>query len=345
MDAQILAMADRALRNDIADPVRFGSDAAAAPAPSFFEKLHAALFRPALATAGIAAVVATALFLVNRGEAPSLLPSAAVSEDSFAPAPPLGEAAANTTPRHQASGIERESTAPLPQLEEGALPDRISAAPAARKRSAAEAASSLPYGDPQEQVRPGQPLNAVITPPASEKKKEAAMRDDGGTRSLTGGAPAAPKTENRVPASAGEDFSREPSPPLAPAPSQTDAPAGSASFTSGMAAYNRGNCTVAIADFQTVLQNQSTPPSEIPIAHHYIARCETRMGRCAKAVSHFDTVISRHLGYRDRPAALYEAADCHIRLGNRNRARTLLEELRTLPAWRARAESKLQEIE
>ena len=114
-------------------------------------------------------------------------------------------------------------------------------------------------------------------------------------------------------------------------------------FQSGLDAYNRGDCKSAIAYFNTYIDSPADPSGSIAVATHYIARCEKRTGRCGKALIHYEQLLSEYTTYSKRSDALYEAAQCHIKLGHPDRARVLLNELSLDPDWRTRARKLLKE--
>jgi TolA-binding protein len=125
--------------------------------------------------------------------------------------------------------------------------------------------------------------------------------------------------------------------------SSTPAPATS-EFEAGLSAYRSGNCQDAIGHFRAVLDDANGSVNQLAIATHYMASCEKRTGRCGQAVIHFEHLFTSYPRYSNRSEALFEAANCHMKLGHDDRARALLEELSMDPEWRNRAEKLLKKM-
>jgi TolA-binding protein len=115
-------------------------------------------------------------------------------------------------------------------------------------------------------------------------------------------------------------------------------------FDEGMDAYNRGDCNTAVLDLSIVASSPSLYPGKAPSALHYIARCEKRTGKCAKAVGSYDRLLTHYPSYVGRPDALYEAAACYKRLGRTDKARELLNSLRSIHGFESRAEEALRQL-
>lgn len=118
----------------------------------------------------------------------------------------------------------------------------------------------------------------------------------------------------------------------------------SGAYEAGMDAYRRGDCNTAIVTLSQVVSSPSLYPGKVPSALHHIARCEKRTGRCAAAVGHLDALLHQYPSYVDRPNALYEAAACYKRLGRIDKARELLNTLRSIPGFESRAEEALRQL-
>ena len=112
-----------------------------------------------------------------------------------------------------------------------------------------------------------------------------------------------------------------------------------------MAAYHRGDCSQAEEAFLEIVNHQPAHPTQTPMAIHHLARCEKRQGRCGKALPWYEDLLSRFPSYEQREAALWETAQCHRKLGHLSRARTLLETLSTIPAWKTRAVQELNKLQ
>jgi TolA-binding protein len=125
--------------------------------------------------------------------------------------------------------------------------------------------------------------------------------------------------------------------------SGTPAPATS-EFEAGLSAYRSGNCQAAIGHFRVLLDDANGSGNQLAVATHYMASCEKRTGRCGQAVIHFEHLFTAYPRYSNRSEALFEAANCHMKLGHNDRAKALLEELSMDPEWRNKAEKLLKKM-
>ena len=350
MDAAILDMADQMLQ-----PAKDDRPTPATTTPSLLQKIQAALLRPAVATMGVAAIAAAALLLGHRGEMPSALPTQPIAEDiDRTPAP---RSAASDTPERAPLASPYDAAPEPTPADEGASLSMTRGMDAPHKRKQGRRLHATPPVDQPTAAR--QPSADASATGGAAKRALAMPADNAAVRSApieeaaAEETAAAPMREMAMPAPqvgfAAPPPTQGATPDLVASPKvsapRAATPPPDTALASGMAAYNRGNCNAAIADFQRALQDAATPSADVPVAHHHIARCEARMGRCANATTHFNIVLQRHRHYAERAAVLHEAAECQRRLGNPSQERALLEELRTFPAWRTRADARLQELD
>ncbi len=135
-------------------------------------------------------------------------------------------------------------------------------------------------------------------------------------------------------------------PPAQPAASGYGAagPTSSNELARGIDAFARGDCVSAIAHFKQVAES-SASPADRAFALHHVARCEKRRGRFAPAASWYEKLLARYPSYVRRPDAMFESANCLVRLGQIDKARARLEELLAYPAWRDRARKELDRLQ
>lgn len=134
--------------------------------------------------------------------------------------------------------------------------------------------------------------------------------------------------------------------PAAAAPTKSSLPDPATSdFHLGKEAYARGDCNTAIAAFQRVVGQPSSPPAQAAFAMHHIGACEKRQGHCAKAVEWYEKLLKRYSRYKYKADALWEAAGCYRRLGQVNRARALLRQLAPISGWETKVKQELERLD
>jgi len=325
--------------------------------PGFFDRLRAALLRPAFATAAAASLVlAVALVLYQRGAGPV---------DDFrveTSAPFLGPIGAGRTAPAQQTGpaalpaVSPPMDPPAEELKaeavrESAAEDRLALAGRGRggggtRRSTADAAEPLPGTSGP---HPGEELAAAPGPrtirdeapakrPGADSWPEARGDVDdleALPRRKSAAAPAGAATASPAAPPAKQAFAAAP-----PADGFSSAD-GDATYEEALAAYRRGDCAGAIPLFERLVAAPGTSSGTRASSLHHLALCEKRAGRCSQAIPHFDALLAGYPGYARRPDALWEAAACHRRLGDTSEARRHLVDLARYPAWRERAFEEL----
>ena len=232
----------------------------------------------------------------------------------------------SSKPKSRAVSSPRRAASSAPGS--GGLSDHISTP---TEGAGYNAAKGAPAAEPAPRERVQAPSAAddllEFAPPPSKKKADSAYAD-----------------EDRAAESEAVKSAPSSAPSMSRGPSPMSPTADEDAYSRGMAAYQRGDCSAAIADLSAVIASPSKYPGRAAAALHHIARCEKRSGSCARAMRHYDELIDRHPSYSGRAEALYEAAQCCKRLGRNDRARTLLETLRTLPGWSTRADEALDRL-
>ncbi|MBN2527288.1 MAG: tetratricopeptide repeat protein [Deltaproteobacteria bacterium] len=338
------------------------------PTPSIWEKIQSFVFRPAILGAGVAltAVVFGVISLQQKSHTTMLEAPAGVPFEGAQPAIEREAPPSAPLPPSEESQIQSADKSEV-QAETAKTVQRIQKAGPGYKPLYEE--KSVAKGAIASETDEAAPLpQSDVSKSADVQKNPADLLRSKSTDAATGsGAPArksaSPKklAEPKVPANAKKkkSSSLETIPfPSQEAPSSADkeAPAeestaddaaegnDTSDFNAGLAAYNRGDCSTAVHHFSTYLDHPSQSEGSVPVATHYIARCEKRTGRCGKAVIHYEQLLTKHPRYNKRSEALYEAAACHSKLGHTEKAQTLLEELSLDPQWRAKAQKMLKKL-
>jgi TolA-binding protein len=141
-------------------------------------------------------------------------------------------------------------------------------------------------------------------------------------------------------------FDSYPRAQAAAAPTKSRLPDTAASdFRMGKEAYARSDCMTAKAAFQRVVDQPATPSSKAAIAMHHIGACEKRQGRCAKAVEWYEKLLKSYPNYPHKADALWQAAGCYRRLGQRSQSRALLEQLTRISGWETKARQELEQLD
>lgn len=117
------------------------------------------------------------------------------------------------------------------------------------------------------------------------------------------------------------------------------------SFEEAAQAFSRGDCGTAIAGFTPWAEKSRSDLQKTREALVGLARCESRRGRCSRAVVWYRRVLDDFPSHPSRPSLLWEAATCERKLGRVEQAKSYLEELEGFPAWKQRAQAGLREIE
>jgi TolA-binding protein len=327
----VLAEAERAaaLASRPSEPRLRGEDriaGIASPGPTFLDRLRAALFKPAFATALAATVVFAVSFYLYRNAAPYR------DEDVGAPGAPFygpagvtGAVPSTATPSSPVVARREElRAAGEPAGPGGAPPSRSSLGTG---RGVAQSKGTLGTAGPA-QVNSADELDregigagdVAAAAPAAEgapswDKGEA---DFGGAGKAAGGAPAKPAPVDQSVADV---------------------------FTEGMDAYDRGDCAAATTALERVVDSYGAPIALVPKALHHLARCARRSGSCGRAVVYYSRLFAEYPAYEERPDAMWEAAACHRRLGHVEQSLALLRELAQLPGWEQKADSEMKSIE
>ncbi|MBN2716768.1 MAG: tetratricopeptide repeat protein [Deltaproteobacteria bacterium] len=273
--------------------------------------------------------------------------SEAAAEDNTVPAAPerIQKAGPDYEPLYRQQAAEADRKSPLGQLKtarsetENSVAESKSATPRINKnpdnllqqKSAKGSLSNATSRGPASHM---DDIGVSKTAPTSVSKKKSAASYTSQEESLS--AMEAPAPSRKSGAANGEMDAA----PSTAAESERD-DIGPSTFESGLAAYNRGDCKTAIALFSAYVDAPVGSGENVPMATHYIARCEKRTGRCGKAVIHYEQLLNQFSTYSKRADALYEAAQCHQKLGHGDRAQTLLEELSLDPDWRAKAQKMM----
>jgi TolA-binding protein len=289
------------------------------------DRLRAALFKPAFATALAATVVFAISFYLYRNAAPER------SDDVVAPGAPFyGPAdvmtAAPPAPSQAKPALAREDrmlAGEEPAGAEGALPSRS----LGTGRAMAQDKGSLGTAGPTQ-------VNSADELDRSERR----------VGDLAAAAPAAEEAPSWSQGGGGfgGDGKTAGAAKASPAPLDEDV---AALFAEGMAAYDRGDCATATASLERVVDSYGAPTGLVPKALHHLARCARRAGSCGRAVVYYERLFTQYPGYVERPEAMWEAAACHRRLGHVELSLALLRELAQLPGWGEKADSEITSIE
>jgi len=298
----------------------------AEPGPSFVDRLRAAIFKPAFATALAATVVFAISFYLYNNAAPER------GEDTGAPGAPFyGPAgvmsAAPRAPSQSSVVLAREEGRRAAEEPAGLVTASRSRAALETGEGVAQAKGSLGTTGPA-QVNSADELDrggpgfgdVAAAAPASE---DAPSWSTGGTGFGGGGKAAG----------------------AAPAKAPPSDQGGADLFAEGMAAYDRGDCAAATVLLERVVDSYGTPSGLVAKALHHLARCARRSGSCGRAVVYYERLFSEHPGYEGRPEAMWEAAACHRRLGHVEQSLALLRQLSELPGWEEKADAETKSIE
>jgi TolA-binding protein len=330
----VLAEADRVATSYSTRPSESGAADArrlagiASPGPSFIDRLRAAIFKPAFATALAATVVFAISFYLYRNAAPDR------DEEVGAPGAPFygpsGVMSAAAPPASPSSiVVAREDGMRAAEEAAGLGAESRSRAALGTGDGVAQAKGSLGTAGPA-QVNSADELDRGAPgfgdlPAAAPAAEGAPSWSSGGSTGYSGGG----KTADAASAAKAAPSDR-----------------GDADlFAEGMAAYDRGDCAAANVSLERVVDSYAAPPGLVAKALHHLARCARRSGSCGRAVVYYERLFSQHPGYEDRPEAMWEAAACHRRLGHVEQALALLRQLSELPGWEGRAEAETKSIE
>jgi hypothetical protein len=125
----------------------------------------------------------------------------------------------------------------------------------------------------------------------------------------------------------------------APATVSAQASKGQEPFSSAMAAYRAGNFSEATRQFDLVAADAGDQNAAI-----WAAR-SVRDGRgCAAALGHYDAVTQKAGGSQIGNDALFESANCQIKLGQVDAARDKLNRLLGTPEYEPRARQALADL-
>jgi len=116
-------------------------------------------------------------------------------------------------------------------------------------------------------------------------------------------------------------------------------------YQRGVNAFNEGDCTTAKEFLQKVAYQPSTTTKQASKSLHLLSKCARRAGQCSKAVLHLDRLLKNYPHYAKRSEAMWEAANCHKRLGHQGKAKKLLHHLAKDPHWSNKATKELDQIE
>ena len=348
-DERILELAARTAerRCESSGEIRSSSDSAGrfAPAPErragLLERIAGLLLRPALVTAGVAAVVFAVTFAVFRqSSAPRDFEAAESSGAPFrGPAVPGAQ-----------------STAEKPDVEAGERREaRRPARPAGSESEPAAALGTGRGGGGLARGRTDRASRGIGTSGPASRTVDETVAADSKRRETKRSA------ESKKSAAADLDDALEESGDLAgsaaagqPEAERQAAPGsgsfgmveddGATYFSRGISAYDRGDCETATRLLERVLSTPGAAPHRVAAALHRIAGCQRRSGRCGEAVIRYEKLLDEHPGYSQRPRVLWEAASCYRRLGRIDRAREALELLAEYPRWNARARGEMDNL-
>ena len=252
---------------------------------------------------------------------------------------PLYDAADKATPKSK--GVARRApraSTPITTTEANVesirknpadLLKRTPDAPAADQEMEAESKAAPSSSSKSESTRSSKTRKKSV----SITKKSRTMDDMDGLAEPVSAGGAMPRNSDDALEEA--DMSKESSGTPAPATSE---------FEAGLSEYQSGNCQAAIGHFRVFLDDANASGNQVAVATHYMASCEKRTGRCGQAVIHFEHLFTSYPRYGNRSEALFEAANCHMKLGHDERAKFLLEELSMDPVWRKKAEKLLKKM-
>jgi TolA-binding protein len=296
----------------------------ASPGPTFVDRLRAAMFKPAFATALAATVVFAVSFYLYRNAVPDS------DEEIGAPGAPFyGPAdimsAAPSAPSQSRSPVlvreDRMRANAEPAGREAALPSRS----LGTGRSMAQAKGALGTAGPA-QVNSADELD----------------RGDLGIGDVAAAAPASEDAPSWSQSGFGGEGKTAGAAKASPAPFDKNA---AGLFAEGMGAYDRGDCAAATASLERVVDSYGAPTGLVPKALHHLARCARRSGSCGRAVVYYERLFTEYPGFEGRPEAMWEAAACHRRLGHIEQSLSLLRELGQLPGWEEKVDVETKSIE
>jgi TolA-binding protein len=346
-------------------PKTAGPKLAGAPidkGPTFQERLRAFLLSPALATAAVVGLVfVISFFLVQKGplreeqvskESPvafetpipesdrMVLQNADKSEMRATQEGKKSLAKESLRLEPSASKAEQQPAVPVRKAPPSAL-KRGKAVPAEPERRSARASgsgagylgSAAPVLDTEKRKKTTSTASVDSAGRKQDEKQLRGMVDDASDFAL------AEAEEEAV-------FDSYPRAQAAAAPTKSRLPDTAASdFRMGKEAYARSDCMTAKAAFQRVVDQPATPSSKAAIAMHHIGACEKRQGRCAKAVEWYEKLLKSYPNYPHKADALWQAAGCYRRLGQRSQSRALLEQLTRISGWETKARQELEQLD
>ncbi len=300
------------------------------------------LWVPAFAAAALAASVAVVSIVLVRdaeqmsaNESPA--PDRVAMESKREPAPP-DRFSSSPASSSESTSFSKAPNAPaqMDRLDEEA-PAETPEAPAAGSRLRASArapAKDAASGSRPEGLSKKKPERSGLT-----KQKEAAS-----SAPLKLERKSKAKTENHFakspPASRGVETSGAAR--ARTAPPRPDPPV---TFEEASRAYDRGDCQTAIRGFAPWADTGRVDPQKAQRALLGLARCESRRGRCSRAVLWYSRLLERSPSHPSRPSLLWEAAMCERKLGRVEIAKKYLQELTVFPAWKKRAEQQLRQLD
>ncbi|MEM9071313.1 MAG: hypothetical protein AAGE52_22595 [Myxococcota bacterium] len=117
-------------------------------------------------------------------------------------------------------------------------------------------------------------------------------------------------------------------------------------FDRAMTRYRERDYRGAAEEFERVVRSPERDVRRLlPNAIHHLARSHKARGACRTALTHYETLIDQHRAYQDLPQALLEMADCYRRVGNLNRAETILIRAEGYGSTRERAQRERRRIQ
>ncbi len=380
VDRAILQAASRAVSETAgtagAEPVATPSPAVVSQHgdPSLWRWLRGLILTPAVATCAAATVVFVISFFLYKHSAPTPVSSES-SAPFYGPAFPR-QAAPAPQPAETKDKMEKEAieTAPLrPLVAEPSLdrtPSSAAGEPEKRARVKSRSArSSRPKPKKIRQSEPGvtvdhlasragsgpgalekpnparpEPKMDFAPPPADPQPKTAPAEKRKSSSSRKPVAAPAQKAPAERESLAGIDdllgaaAGAEPNAPVASEPLRTTD--GDESTTA-----DRLNCQNPHERLLPLINTKTVAATRRSAALHQLARCEKQSGRWSAALKWYNKLLATYPQYGRRPAALFEAAGCYRRLGQLNRARNLLNDLKQIPGWSAKASRALEDLE
>jgi len=299
--------------------------------PGFFDRLRAALTRPAFAAAAVGiAVLAVSLALYQNAAQRNAPEGVSAGAPFFGP---VGGSAAAPPVSAQSTAIAKSKAESRPALaEEVAVASAEPRSSLGTGRRYASAEGSLGTMGPAQVGSAGE-LDLGDTPASRESSASAPSAKPSASPSLDaigsgagygmgGGGKAAKSAEESKGDETAESLLGE-----------------------GMRAYDRGDCATASPLFARIADDPNAGSNVAPKALHHLARCARRSGSCGRAIVAYKRLFSSWPGYADRAEAMWEAAACHRRLGHSEQALSLLDQLEGLPGWSDKVRTEKSSIE